>query len=101
MRTVWILAGVLMLGGCNDPYNWPHHWNASAANLANIAAQTADWRDLDVGHGDPGSDGQEAAAAVDRLRRGLVKPLANVTASDIAAQSSTAPPAAPVPAAAN
>jgi hypothetical protein len=91
MKTASILAVLFVLGGCSDPYARPHSWNATQANLANLAAQTADWHDLDIGHGDPGSDGQEAAAAVDRLRHGNVKPLPNVTASDISSQTTPAP----------
>ena len=88
------LLGAFLLGGCNDPFRWQGHWDAPQANLLNQAAQVENWRDLDVGYGDPGSDGQEAAAAVDRLRKGTVKPLAAGTVADIATQGSGTPAAA-------
>ena len=91
MRPVLAVTAALLLAGCNDPYQWKAHWDAPQTNLLNQAAQAENWRDLDVGFGDPGSDGQEAAAAVDRLRHGTVKALSQSTISDIAAGSSAAP----------
>lgn len=93
-------AACLLLAGCGDPFLRPGTWDASQANQANLAAQAVDWRDLARGRGAPGSDGQQAAAAVERLRRGAVKPLPATTVSSIAAQSSEAPAAAPAAAAA-
>jgi hypothetical protein len=91
----------LLLAGCGDPFLRPGSWDASQANQLNLAAQAADWRDLARGRGAPGSDGQQAAAAVERLRRGAVKPLPAATVSSIAAQGAEAPAAAPAAAAGN
>jgi hypothetical protein len=96
MRLSLIIA-VGLLGGCNDPYRWPGHWDAAQVNELNLAVQASDWRDLAAGHGDPGSDGQEAAAAVDRLRKGVIKPLASGTVSDIASGSTASSAAAAPP----
>ncbi len=94
MRLALIVATVLV-AGCDDPYRWPGHWDAAQVNELNLAVQASDWRDVAAGHGDPGSDGQEAAAAVDRLRKGAIKPLASGTVSDIASGSTGASWGAP------
>ncbi len=95
MRPLLIAAPLLLLAGCHDPFDWPGTWNASQVNAVNVAAQAADWRDLARGHGDPGADGQEATAAVDRLRRGAVRALPDTSTSDLPGQVGA--PAAPSP----
>ena len=82
---------MLLLAGCADPYEWPHTYNVPQANQANLAAEAYDWRDLRRGHGDPGADGQEASAAVDRLRRGTVKELPLQQISDLPNPTVAAP----------
>lgn len=83
MKTILIL-GVLILAGCTgDPYRWENHWNPNQANMANAVQQAANTRDAVHGHGDSGADGQEAAAAVQRLREGKVKQLTDVSLSGI------------------
>ena len=96
MRRSFTVVALAALVGCTGSFDEPYHWNTEQVNDVNRAAQVVDWRDLVQGHADPGSDGLEAAAAVDRLRRGLVKPLPTATVSDIATQGSAVPAAAPV-----
>lgn len=91
------LLAAAFLGGCVEPYEQPAHWDASQVNQLNLAAQVSDWHDLLQGHGDPGSDGQEAAAAVDRLRKGNVKALVAATVSDIASQGGAGASQSPAP----
>ena len=90
------LSVLALVAGCADPFDRPDSWNFSESNRANLAAQAARWQDVGLGHGDPGADGQEAAAAVDRLRKGTVKALPSATVSDIAAQSTATAATAPV-----
>ena len=93
-----VLPALGLLGGCQEPFDATGTWNPAQVNQLNVAAQAADWHDLAYGHGDPGADGQEAAAAVDRLRKGTVKSLAAATVSDVASQSAgggSSSPAAP------
>lgn len=101
MRTILTVSGLLLLAGCHDPYDWPGTWNASQVNAANIAAQVAVPQDLARGHGHPAADGQEAAAAVDRLRRGTVRALPDTSTSDVRGGSGAAPAASPAPGGAN
>ena len=89
MRIFLTLLCVCLLGGCGDPFLWQHSWDAEEVNQANLAAQASDWRDLARGHGDPGADGQEAAVAVERLRRGTIKPLASTEITSVAAQGNS------------
>lgn len=97
MRRILATLGLLLLAGCHDPYDWPGTWNASQVNAANIAAQVADPQDLARGHGHADADGQEAAAAVDRLRRGTVRALPDTTTSDVKGGGGAAPAASPTP----
>ena len=89
MKKALLLLGLCQLAGCADPFSWPHSWDAEQVNQVNLAVQAADWRDLARGHGDPGADGQEAAVAVERLRRGAVKPLPSTEISSVAAQGNS------------
>lgn len=90
---------MLLLAGCSDPYGWhPGYWNAEQVNLANFAVQAADPRDIARGHGDGGSDGQEAAAAVARLRNGTVKPLPSLDIAGVGPSVGSTAGAAATPA---
>lgn len=77
---VWFVAGSLatLLAGCAgpDPYHFPHTWRPTGANDANLAAMAARPADLARGRGTGPADGQVIATAVERLRSGRVKPLA-------------------------
>ena len=78
-----------LLSGCGDPFLWQHSWDAEQVNQINLAVQAADWHDLAHGRGDPGADGQEAAVAVERLRRGMIKPLPSTEITSVAAQGNS------------
>ncbi len=75
-----MLAAAALLAGCEQhPARYDNNsgeWHPNGANAANLAAMVADPLDLVRGHGDPGSDGAEAADAVRRLRTGQVAPVA-------------------------
>ncbi|MGH7210377.1 MAG: hypothetical protein ACREF1_02815 [Acetobacteraceae bacterium] len=75
---LWLAAAVLLAGCQQHParYNDSGEWHPNGANTANLAAMVANPLDLVRGHGDPGSDGAEAADAVRRFRIGQVAPLA-------------------------
>ena len=78
-RAVRLAAGPLLalLSGCvgPDPYDFPHTWRPTGANDANLAVMAARPADLARGRGTAPTDAQAAAAAVDRLRSGRVKPI--------------------------
>ncbi len=79
-------AGSLFwLAACSpatDPLYRDGLWEPSHVNRANLTLMVANPADLARGTGTTGSDGQTAAAAVDRLRNDKVKKL---PAADIAA----------------
>jgi len=72
------LAGLFGLAGCNatDPLTRTDLWHPMDTNAMNIAAQVAMPSDLVRGRqAAESADGQEAAAAIRRLRQDRVKPL--------------------------
>ena len=80
-------AGLSWLAACTpatDPLYRDGLWEPIHVNRANLSQMVANPSDLVRGTGRTGSDGQIAAAAVDRLRNDKVKKL---PASDIAAIS--------------
>lgn len=98
MKMLLACSVLCLVAGCSEPFRDQGRWDFEQSNQLNLAAQVSDWRDLAAGHGDPGADGQEAAAAVDRLRRGVPKQLPNLEISSVApggAATSAAPPVAP------
>ena len=88
MRLVSQLAAagtLLCLAACTpatDPLYRDGLWQPSHINRANLTEMVANPADLVRGTGTTGSDGQLAAAAVDKLRTDKVKKL---PASDVAA----------------
>ncbi len=62
-------------------------WTPNGANESNIAAQVANPTDLVQGRAATGGDGEQAAAAILRLRTGHVKPLPDSAISDLHVQS--------------
>jgi hypothetical protein len=76
MRSILLLV---LLGGCAhdpfNPYEIPGTWRPLGANEQNLRIMAARPADVLGGVGDPGSDGQRAGHAVERLREGRVKPL--------------------------
>jgi hypothetical protein len=80
MRTnLLILTALTCLAGCQgnlaDPNNRAGTWKPEHYNDSNLQAMVANPADLDHGHGDGSTIGATAAAAVERLRAGHVKPL--------------------------
>ncbi len=82
-------AGVLT--GCGqdfDPLTREGLWHPAHVNRADLVMQAANPSDLIMGKGAPSSDGQLAAAAIERLRQGKVKKLQDSGIAEIAVQSS-------------
>ncbi len=82
---------LIVLVGCaaTDPLRNTSDWHPDGSNEANIAAEVANPADLVHGR-DPtgGADGQQAAAAVLRLRTGRTKTLPDSSLSDLHVQGS-------------
>ena len=91
--TIFLLSAVALIGGCSqtDPLYKAGAWNPSGVNDSNLAAQVADPEDLVHGQGREDSDGQQAADAVDRLRRGTLKAFPTTDGTAPAAQPSPSP----------
>ena len=72
MRALLLL---LALAGCDatDPFRAEGKWRPAGVNELNLRVMLADPSHLDQGVEEPRRDGQLAAAAVDRLRPGLVR----------------------------
>jgi type IV pilus biogenesis protein CpaD/CtpE len=72
-------AVLALLSNCAglEPYDRPNVWRATGINDSNLAAMAVRPADLARGRGTGPTDGQVVAAAVDRLRSGRVKPLAD------------------------
>ncbi len=67
----------------------PAGWPLTGANDVNLGAMAATPADLVTGQNAPGADGQQAAAAVARLRQDRVRPLLTETLSGGAGASSS------------
>ncbi len=76
-RAAIVSAVVALLLGCAgpEPFDRPNTWRPTGANAANLAVMAARPAELARGRGTGPADGQVAAAAVDRLRYGRVKPI--------------------------
>lgn len=76
-----ILLLAIGLPSCasTDPLTREGVWHPSGSNEQNLRVMVVDQHDLLFGRGEPGSDGAEAAVAIQRLRAGKVKPIANPT----------------------
>jgi hypothetical protein len=78
-----MLRGALLLGlmsavaGCNlgDPYQRAGNWRPNGSNERNVRVLAANPADLERGQRSAGTEGQRAAAAIDRLRLDRVKAL--------------------------
>jgi type IV pilus biogenesis protein CpaD/CtpE len=91
------MAILALLSACaaTDPLLNPNDWRPNGANEANIAAQVADPRDLTHGRAASGTDGEQAAVAVQRLRAGKVKALPDSGISEVHVQAAPTSGAAP------
>ncbi len=88
-RIIAFLVVLPAVAGCNrfDPLTSDRYWRPLGVNSDNIAAQVVN--PVDFLHGrDPsgGADGDLAAAAVQRLRTGHVRPLPDSGVSDFHVQ---------------
>ena len=97
--TAALLLGAPLLGmlaGCDvtEPYQRPGMWTPTGSNAANLAAMVQNPGDLVQGRAAGDSDGVVAAAAVERLRDGRVKPLPNSDGGTAPAASAASPGAA-------
>jgi hypothetical protein len=72
VHPVRLIAMIMVLGCAACQAGGPH---LTGANSTNIGAMVANPMDLVIGEDAPGSDAQEAAAAVARLRQDRVRPL--------------------------
>ncbi len=83
LRLALATALLVMLAGCEerDTLRRTDVWYPTGANAANIAAMVANPSDLIRGRGARGSDGTEAAMAVERLWQDKTKPLPQVSDS--------------------
>jgi hypothetical protein len=84
---------LLLLGACSitDPYQREGVWRPNGANDIDLRVMVANPQDLVRGPEVSGSDGRQAAAAVDRLRRDKVKPLPDSGVADLKAISTGSP----------
>jgi hypothetical protein len=80
---------MIFLTGCDalEPYDRVGAWRPTAVNDANLAVMAVNPGDLLRGQGTAASDGETAAAPIDRLRRDHVKPLQDSGGSASAAPS--------------
>ena len=72
-----LFLALIALVGCDavDPYQRAGLWRPNHANDFNLTRMVAAPGDLAYGAGDGAGDGQQAVAALDRLRAGKVKSL--------------------------
>ena len=85
-----LMAGTaITIAGCAaiDPYEKPGVWRPMGANDLNRELQVSRPTDLVQGRGVIDSDGQAAAAAVDRLRQDHVKALQDIDISGVGSSS--------------
>ena len=79
LRRTVVCLGLLLssLTGCDatDPYRREGIWRPNYANDSNLRAMVVSPSDLVRGVGSTGSDGQQAAAALDRQRQDKVRVL--------------------------
>jgi len=84
------VATLVALAGCGpeyDPLTREGMWTPDHSNRANLLMEAANPSDVTFGKAATGSDGQLAAAAVERLRIGKVKKLPDSGVSQISVSS--------------
>ncbi len=82
-----------LLAGCDDlgAFDRADAWHATGVNKSNLAAMAANPADLAHGRGTEAADGYQAAAAIDRLRNGRVKPLLDSSSSGSSSSAAPSP----------
>jgi hypothetical protein len=88
--TAAALAGATALSGCGpeyDPLTRDGVWSPQHISRANLVLMAANPQDLVRGTGEAGSDGNLAAAAIDRLETNKLKKLPQAGLSDISVKS--------------
>jgi hypothetical protein len=90
VASIACLSGCAGLAGVTDPYQRAGTWTPAHANEANLQAMVANPADLMHGRGDDTAIGQTAAAAVERLRAGKVRPLPDSGVAEVKVISSGA-----------
>lgn len=95
MRLVALMLSVLV-GACTqiDPYQREGMWRPNDANETNLRAMVASPSDLVRPAPPDAASGQQAVAALDRLRRDKVRPLPDSTIARVASGGAAAPGAA-------
>lgn len=84
----WLpLTLLLALPACSDRWNRDGTWRATGVNDQNLHAMVAYPSDLSMGQSSPDTNGQLAAAAVDRLLHDRVKQLPGGNISQVGAGS--------------
>ena len=86
-----LLISAITLSGCGpefDPLTREGLWHPVHVNRADLVMQAANPSDLTMGKGASTSDGQLAAAAIERLRQGKAKKLQDSGIAQISVQSS-------------
>lgn len=88
-----LLPTGLLVAGCDltDPEKREGLWHPTGSPGRNLAMQVANPADLLIGRGMRGSDGQMAAAAIERMRADKTKPLPSASISSVGAAGGAAP----------
>ncbi len=94
---------LLSLTGCDkiDPYLRDGAWRPNDANDSNLRAMVVVPSDLVMATPASPADGHLAAAAIDRLRHNLVRPLPDSGVAQLVPVSSASPAPPPAPPAGN
>jgi len=89
-----LLPCVMAVAGCayTDPLLRAGLWRPNDANTANLRAMVAVPADLAVAAPSDGGSGQQAAAALDRLRHDRARPLPDSAIAKVGPTSSSPPP---------
>jgi type IV pilus biogenesis protein CpaD/CtpE len=94
-----LLLLLIVLAGCDkiDPYTREGVWRPNGANDTNLRAMVAVPADLAAGEPASPADGTLGAAALNRLRHDLVRPLPDSGAADFVTPAPPPPPATTPP----
>jgi type IV pilus biogenesis protein CpaD/CtpE len=90
--------GLLLLAGCaaTDPYQREGMWRPNGANASNLRTMVVSPADLVRGVEEPGSSGQQAAMALDRMRQEKVRALPDSAVAKIVPVPTSSPDTAAI-----